>query len=130
MHLARNLAAQEEVAAEYLEPGSQLPLPQAPKRRQQARDNLQAQLRETGTQSVILGAIRRKVSGDFAYVPESVPFEILQNADDATVESLDEGRDWFGVWAGQGRVAFLHEGRAINQPPLGQPHDPLLVFAE
>jgi hypothetical protein len=126
MHQARNLAAQEEVAADHLEPGSQAPPSLAPERKRQARTVLQAHLREPGTQSVILEAIRRKVSGDFAYVPESVPFEILQNADDATVESLDEGRDWFGIWADQGRVAFLHEGRAINQPPVGQPHDPLL----
>jgi hypothetical protein len=126
MHLARNLAAQEEVAGDHLEPGAQAPPSLAPDRKRQARDKLKEQLREPGTQSAILAAIRRKVSRDFAYVPESVPFEILQNADDATVESFDQGRDGFGVWAGPGRVAFLHEGRAINQPPVGQPHDPLL----
>ncbi|HKB42611.1 MAG TPA: hypothetical protein VKD72_39650, partial [Gemmataceae bacterium] len=126
MHMARNLAAQEEVAAEHPEPGYRPPQRHAPERRRQARAALQAQLREPGTQTAILEATRRKVSEDFAYVPASIPFEILQNADDATVELLDEGRDWFGVWAAEGRVAFLHEGRAINQPPVGQPHDPLL----
>ncbi|AIZ45134.1 hypothetical protein QR90_08510 [Deinococcus radiopugnans] len=67
----------------------------------------------------LLEAVRRRVQ-DAQYIPASVPFELLQNADDA-LEELKVMRaggqvsDTFVVQTGPQNLTFMHWGRAINQ---------------
>jgi len=67
----------------------------------------------------LLEAVRRRVQ-DAQYLPASVPFELLQNADDA-LEELQVMRqgspvnDTFVVDTSPGSLTFMHWGRAINQ---------------
>ncbi|UQN06499.1 sacsin N-terminal ATP-binding-like domain-containing protein [Deinococcus sp. QL22] len=67
----------------------------------------------------LLEAVRRRVQ-DAQYLPTSVPFELLQNADDA-LEELQVMRqggqvdDTFVVEIGADTLTFMHWGRAINQ---------------
>jgi hypothetical protein len=84
--------------------------------------NFRLLLGEPDVQGAILAAVRKVIRDHFAYAPESVPFELLQNADDATVELGELGGvvpGWFAVSLEEGRLAFLHAGRAINQAGLG-----------
>ena len=86
---------------------------------------------DEGAQRAILESVRRKIK-DFQYQPESVPFELFQNADDALhdlelidaypakpgdldVEPLPASICRFVVEAAADRVVFMHWGRAINQ---------------
>ena len=79
----------------------------------------------------ILEAVKRKVA-DFQYQPDSVPFELFQNADDALtdleyidafpakpgalgVEPLPDGIRRFVVESDGEALVFMHWGRAINQ---------------
>ncbi|MBI1924752.1 hypothetical protein HYR99_10915 [Candidatus Poribacteria bacterium] len=75
------------------------------------------------TQSILHKAVRRKIE-DFQYTPQSVPFELFQNADDAVAEwsemrgsEKNVGTDAtrFVVWQDEEQVSFIHWGRFINQ---------------
>ena len=73
------------------------------------------------TQQSTLAAVRSKIA-QYQYDPNSVPFELWQNADDALVESSVRGFDceWadalgFVVEGGDTTVAFGHWGRLINK---------------
>jgi hypothetical protein len=78
-------------------------------------------------QSCILDAIRQRIAEHYQYTARSVPFEVFQNADDASVElvkhfdistdAVDAARD-FQVCVLRDRVVFAHCGRRINQYPI------------
>lgn len=80
----------------------------------------------------LLEAVRRRVQ-DAQYLPASVPFELLQNADDA-LEELQVMRggarvdDTFVVESGDGSLTFRHWGRAINQFALPEFDGEVLGF--
>ena len=71
----------------------------------------------------ILNAIRVRMDNHYQYKPNSVPFEIFQNADDAVVElgsmGAENGQqtDRFGIFINNKSktLGFLHHGRWINQ---------------
>jgi len=76
------------------------------------------------TQDLILQALRDRMQRQYQYSPQSVPFELFQNADDAVVEladvlpdgvlpSVNAGR-FVVAWDGL-RISMMHWGRAINQ---------------
>ena len=78
-------------------------------------------------QSRILGAIRERIAEYYQYTRSSVPFEDLQNADDAAVElnnyfapSESDSRcsQTFHVVSDENQVTFAHYGRRINQYPI------------
>ena len=98
----------------------------------EALERLQERI-ETGeeAQRAILDAVKRKVA-DFQYQPDSVPFELFQNADDALrdlehidafpakpgdlgVDPLPDGIRRFIVESDGDALVFMHWGRAINQ---------------
>lgn len=69
--------------------------------------------------SRLLEGVRMRVK-DAQYIPSSIPFELLQNADDALEELqvLKRGGhvdDRFVVETGPDTLTFMHWGRAINQ---------------
>lgn len=75
--------------------------------------------RDTELQDAIRCAVREKIERHFQYSKGSIPFELLQNADDALEE-------WAGmqsgpvladmvIWSLPGGLAFAHWGRAINE---------------
>ena len=79
---------------------------------------------DESTQHSLLVAVRRKIEDHYQYKPQSVPFEIFQNADDAVVELLemrgnshtdnkDETR--FVIQQEHDRIALIHWGRPINK---------------
>lgn len=109
--------------------------PKAEKYRQQkeqALKDLQRLIEDNaGAQRAILNSVQRKIK-DFQYQPESVPFELFQNADDALchlelinaypanpgdldVEELPAGIRKFVIEADTNQISFMHWGRAINQ---------------
>lgn len=82
-------------------------------------------------QRAILDSVQRKIK-DFQYQPESVPFELFQNADDALrhlelihhytakaddldVQELPAAIRRFVISADTTTISFMHWGRAINQ---------------
>lgn len=92
--------------------------------------NLQDLLKDEGSaQAAVLNAVRDRMKA-FEYEPASVPFELFQNADDATAEQaeIDEYRrnqqspdtmspehcHRFLVLRDQGLLSFVHWGRPIN----------------
>jgi hypothetical protein len=70
-------------------------------------------------QSAILEAIKTKISSNYQYHPESVPFELFQNADDAVVEleemscQLEQSQHFVLSWD-ERRLTVIHWGRPIN----------------
>lgn len=85
---------------------------------------LQAQLKELvetdqETQRELLKGVQRKIT-DMQYTPQSVAFELLQNADDALSEweemtsSVDDVRRTFHAELSDGLLRFVHHGRPIN----------------
>jgi hypothetical protein len=80
---------------------------------------------DSSVQETLLDAIRSKVE-DYQYEPSSIPFELLQNADDAVAEyqamrraeghqpvpESDIGR--FVASCTEGRAVLIHWGRPIN----------------
>lgn len=100
------------------------------KQQQKYLRDLQTLLRDGGeAQAAVLEAVRAKVK-DFQYEPASVPFELFQNADDATAEQAEieahhlrpdssgaELPDYcrrFLVLQDLNRLSFAHWGRPIN----------------
>ncbi len=78
-------------------------------------------------QSRILESIRERIAEYYQYTKSSIPFEIFQNADDASVElvenfsvSEDQNRalQIFNVVTDKDHVTFAHCGRRINQYPM------------
>ncbi|MBC8492984.1 MAG: hypothetical protein H8D43_04285, partial [Chloroflexi bacterium] len=77
------------------------------------------------TQTLILGAVRRKVC-DYQYNPQSIPFELFQNADDAAEElaamsgsELPADSTTFAIEWDKQQITFIHWGRLVNQHRLG-----------
>ena len=76
----------------------------------------------------ILSALRIRMDNHYQYKPNSVPFEIFQNADDAVVELRGMGvkdgprANRFGIFVDQNSnvLGFFHHGRLINQFRLGE----------
>ena len=110
-------------------------LPQAEgyrRKKEQALKALQQVIEsDKKAQQAILESVKRKIK-DFQYQPESVPFELFQNADDALrnlelihayhtepddlgVEHLPSGVRRFVIEAEMNQISFMHWGRAINQ---------------
>jgi hypothetical protein len=94
---------------------------------QRARDRFRELIeRDEQVQSVMLRAVRRKIEQD-QYRQSSVPFELLQNADDAAVELAamlgSDGdlvdMDRFVVSRSAEYLDFVHWGRPINEFRLG-----------
>ena len=101
-------------------------------KKEQALEELQQLIeRDERVQRAILDSIQQKIR-DFQYQPESVPFELFQNADDALcnlefidaypakpgdrdVEELPAGIRRFVIEADTNQISFMHWGRAINQ---------------
>ena len=78
------------------------------------------------TQQRILEAVRHRIADYYQYKPDSVPFELFQNADDAYAEL----REYFPqphthdlptviLRRDGNRLVFAHFGRRINQSPVG-----------
>lgn len=71
------------------------------------------------TQKALLAGVQKKVL-DQQYVPASVPFELLQNADDALVEwqemtrDVDVRRQTFTLALQGGSLRVVHHGRPVN----------------
>lgn len=71
------------------------------------------------TQLALLQGVRGKIT-DMQYTPESVPFELLQNADDALSEweemtgHVDDVRRTFHADLGPDVLRFIHHGRPVN----------------
>ena len=96
---------------------------------QQKREELKNLIQDDEVvQDSILTAVREKVS-QFQYTPQSVPFELFQNADDAVVESFEmygdsptENTDTpqFIIKQEDDKIAFIHWGRPINKFGFGQ----------
>jgi hypothetical protein len=88
---------------------------------------------DASVQQTLLDAIRCKVEG-YQYEPSSIPFELLQNADDAVVEYQAmrrvEGRDPFldsdiGRFVAActaDRIVLIHWGRPINYTGKNEGH--------
>ena len=91
---------------------------------QQKREELKNLIQDDEVvQESLLTAVRAKVS-QFQYIPQSVPFELFQNADDAVVESFEmygdsplENTDTtrFVIKQEEDKIAFIHWGRPINK---------------
>lgn len=97
-----------------------------------ARERLRRLLEDdVEVQEAFLSAVMKKVGAHYQYRPESVPFELFQNADDAVVELEELYRDDLPdgfhaechmAWDGE-VISFLHWGRPINHfgtDPLGR----------
>ena len=78
---------------------------------------------DEATQHSLLTAVRRKMR-QYQYTPQSVPFELFQNADDAleersemhgnsSIENTAPAR--FVIQEEGDKIAFIHWGRAINK---------------
>ncbi len=89
----------------------------------EARARLRDLLANHGdTQQATLAAVRDKIEGVYGYKPDSTPFEIWQNADDALVELAVLGYDteratrlgFIGRRDEQG-LMFSHWGRLVNE---------------
>ena len=90
---------------------------------------------DSSVQETLLDAIRSKVA-DYQYEPSSIPFELLQNADDAVAEyqaiQHAEGRDPFPVAdigrfvasCTEERAVLIHWGRPINHSGKNAAHRP------
>jgi hypothetical protein len=81
----------------------------------------QTLMRDVAVQTEILGRIRSKMA-DYQYSAESVPFELFQNADDASAELVDMvGTERAPrvrraeLVANSNQVSFRHWGRPINE---------------
>ncbi|MBI4319207.1 MAG: hypothetical protein HY675_12020 [Chloroflexi bacterium] len=123
---ARRRKAEEEQAQQFNRPMRDRT---ADKELNQAREKLRQLLDfDAESQVVILQAIRDRMSNHYQYTPESVPFELFQNADDAVAElyeMLGDG-DQFDTQASRfvmvlepNQVAIMHWGRPINQYAMG-----------
>ncbi len=102
------------------------------RRAAQALANVRAELErllieDPTAQQVVLEAVRCLMLDRYQYTPQSVPFELFQNADDAVVElaemlGADDQPDpitWtFVVVEDAGVLTFMHWGRRINQYTL------------
>lgn len=88
---------------------------------------------DSDAQATVLDAVRSKVK-DYQYEPASVPFELFQNADDATAEQaeiqaypaqqssdeiLPDHCRRFLVLQDKNRLSFIHWGRPINSTGSG-----------
>ena len=90
--------------------------------RRQVQQELREAMRNPTICGILLDAVRRKINGQFQYNESSVPFEFLQNADDACVELLRLGGlpgDWFNIVFAEDSLEFLHAGRPINVAACG-----------
>lgn len=84
---------------------------------------------DADTHAAVLGAVRRKVGTDAQYDPDSAPFELLQNADDAATELgtlfrperplASQATRWEMHIRDDG-LALVHHGRCVNQYLLGE----------
>ena len=81
-------------------------------------------------QSRILEAIRGRIAEYYQYTKASIPFEIFQNADDASVELSEhfdvpeehrQAATTFRVFSDSTMLTLIHFGRRINQYPLDTP---------
>lgn len=72
----------------------------------------------------VLEAMRQRLAADYQYSPDSVPFELFQNSDDAAVELVDMAADTPSldvvrvVWNDRA-LRWVHWGRRINQEAFG-----------
>ena len=77
-------------------------------------------------QEELLLAVRQKIGSEFQYDVKSIPFELFQNADDASMELIGMvGTDAHPkvncidlIWD-ESKMMFMHSGRAINQYTKG-----------
>lgn len=96
-------------------------------RLQSARDELRREIEEDSeTARILLTAVRKKMKG-YEYRPDSIPFELLQNADDAIAElrSLDPDATLnrrFAIELESGFIDIMHWGRPINYGPRDLDH--------
>jgi hypothetical protein len=78
---------------------------------------------DSQVQTEIGDAMRRKLA-EYRYQPQSVLFELFQNADDAYVElgtaQIEPVPD-FAIECGESRLTVMHAGRRINHPGPGGP---------
>lgn len=90
--------------------------------KQQAAEDLKQLIEENPTaQRLILKAVRSKVR-QYQYKPESIPFELFQNADDAVLELEDvtgQAEDLCVVAWDRQQVSLMHWGRPINEFRFG-----------
>ena len=103
-------ACAEEIAAEAMQ-----------QEREQLKNLIQS---DVASQNAMLTAVRHKVKEHYQYKPQSIPFELFQNADDAVVErfeihgnSILQNTDAtrFVIRQEDHNVTFIHWGRPINK---------------
>lgn len=91
--------------------------------RARALEKISAEIeRRNDLQIAILEAVRHKIT-QAQYHPQSIPFELFQNADDAVIELATLGvgtdeindRSVFRVRSGHGELQFFNWGREVNQ---------------
>lgn len=90
--------------------------------RRQVQLEFRKALDDSAVCDALLDAVRRKINGHHQYSESSVPFELLQNADDACVEFERFGGvsdNWFSIACAERSLAFLHAGRPINMAASG-----------
>jgi hypothetical protein len=75
-------------------------------------------------QGVFYQAVRQTIEQHFQYRSHSVPFELFQNADDATSQLAELGEHpsnpHFVILATPNRLTFIHWGRLVNRFKSGQ----------
>src|SRR5262249_2619817 len=123
MDEVHRLQAEENVVADAKPAGERAAVVRrSDAQRRQVQQELREALSDPSARDALLDAVRRKIHGHFQYTESSVPFELLQNADDACVEFLRLGGspgNWFGLACSEGDLAFLHAGRPINVASCG-----------
>lgn len=84
---------------------------------------------DQNVQARTLEAVKKRISRHYQYNPTSVPFELFQNADDASAERYeklvcDTPANVMCYHIGTKSVAVQHYGRCINQVPAEASADP------
>lgn len=114
---AEERKAQQQIAEQY-DPNQSLPGDSALVLAYRARNELRRLIEgDRQAQAAILAGVRGRLV-QAGYTPESVLFELFQNADDAYVERHRPAGagSWFGVAVNADGITVSHDGRMINRP--------------
>lgn len=123
--IAKALNEHDQAFTEIAESGDDTPNTHAQKRVNQAMERIAHLIvGDSSARSTVLEGVRNRVQ-EFQYDPTSIPFELFQNADDATVErqQIETFLDQDSTSVNTSRVVFesadkglhfLHWGRPIN----------------
>jgi hypothetical protein len=116
-----------EIKNEKGETGSRSQLETIEKQKKELLSNLRGKLEKVPeVQEELLLAVRQKIGNQFQYDVQSIPFELFQNADDASTELIGmvgsvthPGVNCINLIWDESKIVFMHSGRAINQYTKG-----------